>query len=353
MKPQTLTKPFIVAAGLAVLLSGRSGGATGVDPITRWSVEATSGAAAVGMAPFRTPITLALVHVAMYDAVSAVTLAHKPYAVSVGVKRPASAEAAAIAAGYHLLLAELPVRQPALEQTYRELLSTLPDSEQRRNGLLAGEAVARELLALRANDGRNLVIPHAPGSGLGGWQPTPPGFLAATTAFLSQVSPFTMDSPKQFRPAGPPPLGSDQWARDYNEVKALGAQTGSTRTDQQTATAWFWEPLAGTVWPASIRRLAAEHHLDLAASARFQAAAITAFTDGLIACWDAKFAFNSWRPVTAIRAADDGNAGTEGAADWTPLGVTPNFPEYPSGHVCATAAVAYTIERFLPQFGAI
>lgn len=143
----------------------------------------------------------------------------------------------------------------------------------------------------------------------------------------------------QFRPAGPPALGSEQWARDYNEVRALGALTGSTRTPEQTAIAWFWEPIATTVWPASIRRLAAEHGLNLESSARFQAAAFAAFADGLIACWDAKFAFNTWRPVTAIHAA-------ERAADWQPLAVTPNFPEYPSGHACVTAAVAHTVEHF-------
>jgi PAP2 superfamily len=130
-------------------------------------------------------------------------------------------------------------------------------------------------------------------------------------------------------------------------VKKLGASTGSTRTAEQTATARFWEPLAGTVWPASIRRLAQEQGLDLASSAHFQAATFAAFADALIACWDAKFHFNFWRPVTAIQhGATDGNDRTAPDPDWQPLATTPNFPEYPSGHACATAAVAHTIEDY-------
>jgi hypothetical protein len=340
---------FAVMAGFGFLLSSQSR-AVAVDPITRWSTEAATAASAAGMAPLRTPITFAILHVAMYDAVNAVGGNGDPYAVSPTVMRPASAEAAAVEAGYRILLAELPSQQASLDLVYRQLLTHVPHSEARQNGLRVGADVARQLLANRANDGRNAVIPHVPGSGPGVWVPTPPGFLVVSTAFLARVTPFTMDRPSQFRPAGPPAFDSDTWARDFNEVKLLGAQTGSTRSAEQTATAWFWEPLAGTVWPASIRRLATEQTLDLESSARFQAAAFAAFADGLVACWDAKFAFSTWRPVTAIRAGDtDGNALTEPDSGWLPLAITPNFPEYPSGHACATAAVAHTIEQFLPH----
>jgi len=172
----------------------------------------------------------------------------------------------------------------------------------------------------------------------------------ATTAFLAEVTPFTMESPSQFRAGGPPPFHSRQWIRDYDEVKTLGAKDSSSRTPEQTMTALFWEPLTGTVWPATIRRLAQEQQLDLSSSARFQAAAFAAFADGLIACWDAKFYFNYWRPVTAIRDGDiDENESTVADPNWEPLAITPNFPEYPSGHACATAAVAHTIEDFFPH----
>jgi len=200
------------------------------------------------------------------------------------------------------------------------------------------------------NDGRNDLPAHVPRSGPGVWIPTPPAFLPATTRFLALVTPFTMDSPSQFRPSGPTLLTSRRWIEDYKEVKAFGVKKDSGRSDEQTATGLFWEPFAGTVWPASIRRLAGEQLLDLADSARFQAAAFSAFADGIIACWDAKFHYKFWRPVTAIQHGDtDDTERTEPDADWEPLAITPNFPEYPSGHACATAAVAHVIEDFFPH----
>jgi hypothetical protein len=191
------------------------------------------------------------------------------------------------------------------------------------------------------------VLHYEPSTGRGAWAPTPPGFLPVTTAFLGRVTPFTMHSPAQFRPSGPPPLKSGKWVTDYDEVKSLGRRDSLMRTPEQTATAMFWEPLAGTVWVPTIRRIAKEQSLDLGSSARFQAAAFAAFADGLIACWDAKFHFEFWRPVTAIQHGNaDDNRSTEPDAAWEPLAVTPNFPEYPSGHACASAAVAHTIEDF-------
>ena len=234
-----------------------------------------------------------------------------------------------------------------LTATYNRLGGEIVDSAEEANGAAVGTEVAEQLLALRRNDGRNAALAYAPGSGAGVWVPTPPGFEAATTAFLGRVTPFTMESPWQFRPAGPPRLGSAQWIRDYDEVKAIGSKHGSTRTAEQTATALFWEPLAGTVWPPTVHRISRERRLDLAASARFHAATMTAFADALIACWDAKFHFNFWRPVTAIRAGDlDDSEKTDPDPSWEPLAVTPAFPEYPSGHACATAAVAHVIDDF-------
>ncbi|HKE86973.1 MAG TPA: vanadium-dependent haloperoxidase [Vicinamibacterales bacterium] len=288
----------------------------------------------------------------MYDAVNSIVGDRVPYATHLNVAHPASAMSAAVEAGYQVLLAEFPGQRAMLDSKYHALLADVPDSVEKSNGISVGAAVARQLLEMRANDGRNASITYVPGSGPGVWVPTPPGFLAVTTAFLARVTPFTMDSPSQFRPAGPPDLGSRKWLADYNEVKALGVSTGSTRSDEQTATALFWEPLAGTVWPATIRRIAREQSLDLATSARFQAAAFAAFADGLIACWDAKFHFNSWRPVTAIQQGDtDGNPRTDADPGWEPLAITPNFPEYPSGHTCATSAVAHTIENILQHEG--
>ena len=341
----------LIAIGLAVIAAviplRHFAAETVPDPITEWGIAAQSAVAAAGMAPLRTPITFAILHLAMYDAVNAITRDREPYAVSAPVVRPASAASAAVEAGYRVLLAEVPSQQPALDVVYARLRASIPDSKEKINGAEVGATVARQLLEIRANDGRNLNIPYVPGSGAGVWIPTPPAFLSATTAFLARITPFTMESTSQFRPGGPPPLHSRRWANDYNEVQTLGAKNNSSRTTEETATALFWEPLATTVWPATIQRLAKDQALDLASSAHFQAAAFAAFADGLIACWDAKFHFNSWRPVTAIQNGHtDGNPLTEPNPDWEPLSITPNFPEYPSGHACVTAAVAYTIDDF-------
>jgi hypothetical protein len=299
------------------------------------------------MAPLRTPITLAILHVAMFDAVTAAAGDRQRHAVTNPAAIAASPYAAAVEAGYRVLLAEFPSQRSILQLTYEQLLAGELDSSKKRIGMEIGAEVARSVLASRANDGRNAAPSYVPGSGPGVWIATPPGFLPVTTAFLARVTPFTMDAPSQFRPSGPPSLGSRKWLADYDEVRTLGVKDGSTRTPEQTATAIFWEPLAGTVWIPTIRRLAAERSLDLESSARFQAAAFAAFADGLIACWDAKIHFNFWRPVTAIQNGEtDGNPLTEGDPTWEPLAVTPNFPEYPSGHACATAAVAHTIEDF-------
>ena len=320
------------------------------DPITIWSIAASEAAAASAMSPFRTPISLAILHLAMYDAVNAVTGEREPYLAKPAVVRPSSPHAAAIEAGYRVLVGEFPSQRAQLAARYAALLAELPDGQAQDNGISVGASVASQILDARANDGRRMDRAYAPGSGPGAWIPTPPGFGAANTSFLARVAPLTMTTPAQFRPAGPPQLESVKWAEEYNEVKTLGGKGSVARTREQTATALFWQPLAGTVWPVTIRRLATEHDLDLPSSAHFQAAAFAAFADGLISCWDAKFHFNFWRPVTAIqRGETDGNDRTESDANWEPLAVTPDFPEYPSGHACATAAVAHTIAAFLPR----
>lgn len=338
------------AIALAATLARSQESPSDPDPVTEWSSAASVAAEASGMAPLRVPITFAILHLAMYDAVYAVGGGRELYAAQPSVSQPASAHAAAMEAGYSVAIAELPSQRVALDATYQKLLKAVPEGTAKSNGITVGAAVARQLLARRATDGRNLGVPFAPENTPGAWVPTPPERLPATTAFLATITPFTMQSPSEFRPAGPPSFESKRWSSDYNEVKAFGAKQSSKRTSEQTATGWFWEPAATTVWPATIRRLAREQRLDLAASAHFQAAAFAALADGLIACWDAKFHYKFWRPVTAIAdGASDANPETAPDALWEPLAVTPAFPEYPSGHTCVTAAVAHVIEGYFPQ----
>jgi hypothetical protein len=326
------------------------------DVINEWSAIASQLAGTPpAMHPLRAPITLAILHLAMYDAVNTVIGTREAYDVSPTVLGPASAHAAAVEAGYRVLLNEFPLQATALDAKRHTLVAGVRDGIEKSNGTIVGRKVAMRLLELRARDGRDAIPPpFEAGSGRGAYELTPSLFQPVDSEFLAYVTPFTMKSTAQFRPAGPPRLGSKRYARDYNEVMAFGVKSGSARTDEQTTTAMFWQPLAGTVWPATIRRMATEQALDLPARAHFEAAAFAAFADGLIACWDAKFHFRFWRPVTAIRAGDtDRNNNTVADPSWEPLFETPNFPEYPSGHACATAAVAYTIEDYFDHNVAI
>jgi hypothetical protein len=188
----------IVALLIAVVILAASAhplSAAPPDIITEWNVAASKAAAASEMVPFRTPVTFALLHLAMYDAVTTIAGDREPYAVKPPVAHPASAQAAAIEAGYRVLVAEFPTQGGALDAVYRTLLAVEPDAPSKSSGIAVGAAVAEQLLALRANDGRNVVVTSVPGSGLWAWVPTPPGFLAETTAFLAKVTPFTMQSP--------------------------------------------------------------------------------------------------------------------------------------------------------------
>jgi hypothetical protein len=347
MKPMTLA---LLCAALLVSARPSTTTQSGTpDVINEWSVFASQLAATPpAMHPLRAPITLAILHLAMYDAVNAVAGGRDAYAVAPMVAQPASAYAAAVAAGYGVLRHEFPLHAADLDAKRQSLLASVPDGTARTNGATAGARVAAQFLALRSSDGRNTIMPpFEPRTSAGAYVLTPPLFAAVDSQFLAYITPFTMTSPSQFRPAGPPALDSKRYMDEYNEVKLLGVKVSSARTDEQTQTATYWQPLAGTVWPATIRRMAAEQALDLPARAHFAAAAFAAFADALIACWDAKFHFRFWRPVTAIRAGGgDGNDATAADASWEPLFDTPNFPEYPSGHACATAAVAHTIEDY-------
>ena len=173
-------------------------------------------------------------------------------------------------------------------------------------------------------------------------------FCTASDAMGGQMVPFTMQSASQFLPVnGPPDLGSPQWAREYNEVKLLGAANSSVRTAAQTEIALFWTANPVATYFGAFSQLAVDRHLNLSKSARLLAMLSVAFTDGGIGCFNAKYHFSFWRPVTAIPNGDiDGNPDTEADPTWLPLAPTPPHPEFPAAHGCATGAIARTLENF-------
>ena len=186
-------------------------------------------------------------------------------------------------------------------------------------------------------------FPSSPVPGV--WIKTPPGFLAPQTPWVGQMRPFTFDDPAKFLPEPPPDLGSDTWADDYNQVKAVGSANSTVRTPEQTEIAFFWTEHTTAQYGRLLRSLAAD--LSLADSARLFAMAYAAAADGIIGCYNAKYHYSFWRPVTAIRNGDiDGNPDTVADPTWSSLGTTPNHPEYPSAHSCLTGAVADVLKSY-------
>jgi hypothetical protein len=320
-----------------------------------WGNRFTSLGIAVGENPLRTQVRTTIVQMAMFDAVNAVLDGHyRPFASKPASTPGASPEAAAIRAAYIVALHEFPTQSVMIETAYAGSIAALAASpEAIADGIVVGENAANEVLELREGDQRDLpdLTGYTPGSGPGVWMPTPPSSASPQTPFLQFVRPFGYDDPTRFRPDPPPALDSKTYTMDYNEVKDLGRATGSSRTAEQSATALFWSPSASALWSANVRGLAST--MDLLTAARFEAIGIAAVTNALIACWDAKYTYMYWRPITAIRAGDtDGNSETEPESGWTPFIVTPAHPEYPAAHSTVGAGVLgfYTVWFDTDQF---
>jgi len=213
-----------------------------------------------------------------------------------------------------------------------------------------GKAAANSITSLRAGDGRGANVPYSfpsvPTAGV--WIPTPPAHLLPQTPWVGQMVPFTMTSASQFFPDEPPPaLTSTEWADDYNQVKTLGAVNSTVRTPQQTEIGLFWTEPTSKQYARAFRALALGRALNTSDTARLFAMVWTAVADSFIGCWNAKYQFSFWRPVTAIQNAGlAGNPATVPDPTWMSLGTTPNHPEYPSAHGCLTGAVAEILKGY-------
>ncbi|PYQ06663.1 MAG: PA-phosphatase [Acidobacteria bacterium] len=316
----------------AVLVLGWAGSARG-DVVLDWNGLAAQlivGPGGASKVPPLGLVDLAIVHTAIYDAVNAAEgFPFEPYGSEPTVTTPASAEAAAARAGRDVLLALYPSRSADIETLYASSLAAIPDGPAKDNGIDAGQQAAAGILALRVNDGRNagttIVEPPAePGV----WIRTPPGFLAPQAPWAGAITPWTLKRSDQFRPEEPPALDSTDWVRDYDEVKALGPVTNSTRTAEQTDIGRFWGDQPMLQWNRAWRGISTAAGLSVQDNARFFAMLAASSSDALIACWDAKYHYMFWRPVTAIRTGG-GNPALTGDPSWLSLVTTPNHPEYP------------------------
>jgi hypothetical protein len=317
------------------------------DTVLDWNVVALKTTA---LAPFNPPLesrNLAIVHAAMFDAVNSIVGEFRPYAVELSGSNGTSPDAAAAAAAHFVLVQLYPAQKAMLDAAYAASLSGVPDGSAKAEGVAIGETVAANILAIRADDGTSAAInaSYTPGSQPGEWIPTPPAFRSALDPGWGTVRPFFLREGSQFRPGPPPALTSPQYTRDFNEIKEIGSAISSTRTQSETDLAHFWVSTAPQIWNPAARQVAIAKGLTLSQNARAFALLNLAGADAFIASWDAKFAYNQWRPVTAIRAADtDGNPDTIADPSWTPLLITPPFPDYIAGHTTYGGAAEEVLE---------
>lgn len=337
-----------LAGAVAALVVLGSPAVARADAVTDWNGYATTAIVTTArQAPQVSPLSYAMVQGAVYDAVNAIDRSHRPYLVLPAANPWDSKDAAAATAAFLVLVALFPDQQPALQQLYDASLAAVPDGPAKAGGIAAGEAAAAAMLAARANDGRGGPFDVVIGSLPGEWRPTPPAFVVDPTAWLANVLPFLVPSVDMLRSDGPNPLTSAAYAEDFNEVKEVGSLTSTTRTPDQTDAALFWQTNGPGLWNGVMNTLAVDRGLSSAESARLFATANMAMADGVIGCWNDKYHWRFWRPVTAIHeAAGDGNPATEPDPGWLPLFATPPFPDHPSAHACLSSALVHTLQDF-------
>ena len=329
-----------LAAAVAVGLFATP--ASAGDEVIDWNQVLVSALTATNTSPQASGRIAAMTHAAIFDAVNGIERRYTPYLVTDEAPRGASARAAAVQAAYVVLKALLPTQAAGFERQRNASIAAIKGHGQPvERGIAWGEFVANAVLQARSTDGFPAGgTPDFGSFGAGEWRPEVPN-TPAVTPWLAVMTPFAMPSPDHFRPAGPPPLTSDEYRRDFEEVKSLGRDTSSTRTPDQTVIAFFWTDNTFTHWNRIAVTVALERRMTLVEHARMFALLNIAMADAGIAVWDAKFLYRFWRPFTAIPLADtDGNPFTEADPSWKTLFATPNHQEYPSGHGGLSGAAA-------------
>ena len=324
---------------LALLLCGRLGAQ---NVVVQWNaIASTAIISNAKEGSVTSGVWLAYVHLAVFDAVNAIDHRFQPYLFTTNPPPGANKDAAAVAAAYSVLVSYFPSQQPTLEMQYTASIAAISDTAANISaGVAVGEDSAKALIAARASDHLLANVPYTPPVGPGFWRPTPPAFGPPLTPWLGQMTPFTMTSAAQFFPdEGPDALDSQQWIDDYNQVMTLGAINSTVRTPEQTEIARFWTEHTGQQYARAFRNLANQQGLNTSDTARLMAMLWAGYADAGIGCWNAKFSFSFWRPVTAIQAGG-GNPALVADPSWLPLVSTPSHPEYPSAHGCVTGAVS-------------
>jgi hypothetical protein len=301
-----------------------------------------------------------IVTVAMFEAANAVTGRYEPYILRPTAEANTSIDAAVATAAHRALSVVWPRDSRVWDALYELSLSRVTDEAARSAGVRLGRSAADGIVSRRSKDVAFPGPQDEPRLGVGMWRPNAPELtptqagryalllgLPPITAYL-HWSPWTLDARAQFRPGPPPSVDSVEYARDFNEVKTLGGFHSVRRTADQTAEALFFMTPAPRIFGPFANHVASLRGLDVTDASRLQALLALALTDAQIACWDAKFAYRQWRPLTAIReAATDGNAATEPDQHWIPMVPTPPFPDYPAAHACSAGAAAAVLAQYI------
>jgi hypothetical protein len=325
----TLVRRFVPVTLLLLAFGARA------ESVANWA-DTTTEIATDGPNTIR---SMALAQSAVYEAVNAITAIYPGDRVDLGPTRGASIDAAIAAASRTVLLHEAPLLNDRTEAAYTRALGAIAADDARTRGISVGERAAADVLAKHSDDIGN-IEPYRPLTSPGVYVPTtfPLGYAFA------QHRPWFMKSAAQFRPGPPPALTSALWARDYNEIKALGSATSKVRTAEQNAIAQFWATALPDVHMGVVHSVAIAPGREVTRNARLYAVVTAAINDAEIAVLEAKYHYNFWRPITAIRNGDrDDNPATERDPDWTPLIATPLHPEYPCAHCVIAAAIAVVI----------
>jgi len=356
----SMKKMWIALAVLGAVLTAQAGQsyAAPENQVVQWNknllvIVRTPGAQPATIHPTH---SFAIMHAAIYDAVNAIDGGHKPYLVHLTGVSPNASQDAATAQAAHDVLVSLypnPTFQATFDTELQNSLAQIPDGTEKTDGVSIGANVAAQILSLRSNDGSNAKpIPYVFGNAPGDYQSTPPNFPKQPQfTHWSHVMPFALDRADQFRPGHPPALTSKTYTDDFNEVKSLGIANGTAATADQMLTGHFWNGAIQNYWNEITQTAAIDHNLTTAQSARLFALLNLTIADSVIAFYDAKYTYNFWRPVTAIRAADtDNNPNTTADPNWLPeVGNTTPDPSYPGAHAVISAAGASVLDSFFKR----
>jgi hypothetical protein len=338
--PSTMKLKVLLAIASTALFAG----AARADVIMDWNAKADAIATEKQIPPVPHGRALSMLHVAMFEAVNTIERRYAPYKLTLSADRSTSKEAAAAAAAYDVLLAVYPDQKSDLDMALAASLSGIPDTESKSKGIELGQQAAAGVIALRANDGSAMQESYRPHTSPGVYVPTTVPVFSMTGA----TTPWVMTSGSQFRPVPPPALDSETWTRDLNEIREIGARNSSKRTAEQTTIGRFWLLTGARTYNPIVRQAAIARNMDVVDCARLFALTSIAGHDAYVAVFDAKFHYNLWRPITAVRNADTtSNPATPRESSWLPLGETPMHPEYPCAHCITSAAVGAVLQNIV------